>query len=321
LVNKLPLKATVSNLLNEFTLEEAIDIIFNSRVMKSCSEESETVLSGLGVRGVDASVIQIHSISGLAWVGKGLLMRGHEKLKDVIMVFLSFLTSKDNFGALRSNQDSSRDFKEYEVVPVMKSAAVAFHTLMSDSEDCLNKTFKATVRPLYKQRFFNTVIPLLLSSLQNSDAPMTRSVHYRAFAHVVSNTPLTAILSEAKNLIPVILDALPVLSEEIPDKDIVYSVLLVLSGILMDKKGKEVVIENVSRIIKCLVELVSYPHMMLIRETSIQCLIAMSELPHTAIYPMRKRVLSAISKALDDPKRVVRQESVRCQQAWSSMAS
>nr|GMC47565.1 MMS19 nucleotide excision repair protein homolog isoform X1 [Ipomoea batatas] len=31
---------------------------------------------------------------------------------------------------------------------------------------------------------------------------------------------------------------------------------------------------------------------------------------------MRKEVLQAISKALDDPKRVVRQEAVRCRHAW-----
>ena len=33
-----------------------------------------------------------------------------------------------------------------------------------------------------------------------------------------------------------------------------------------------------------------------------------------SLYPYK--VLQAISKALDDPKRAVRQEAVRCRQAW-----
>lgn len=87
-----------------------------------------------------------------------------------------------------------------------------------------------------------------------------------------------------------------------------------------------------------------YAFFQLVRETAIQCLVAVSELPHARIYPMRMQVaedyslqsmisvcafysallclccfqvLHAISKALDDPKRAVRQEAVRCRQAWS----
>ncbi|KAM7476006.1 hypothetical protein LguiB_023249 [Lonicera macranthoides] len=321
LVNKLPPKASGVNLSNDFSVEEAIDMIFNSRLMKSCSDGplmrcsgiddgSEIGFSGLRLNGLD---VQILAIVGLAWMGKGLLMRGHEKLKDVIMIFLSFFMSNGDTGA------PSKGSNEQEVLTMMKSTADAFCTLMSDSEDCLNRRFNATVRPLYKQRFFSIVMPLLLSSLANSGASMTRSMLYRAFGHVISDTPLTAILSEAKKLIPIILDGLPVLSEDILNKDIIYNVLLVLSGILMDKKGQEAVLENANIIIRRLIELISYPHMMLIRETAIQCLIAMSELPHATIYPMRTQVLLAISKSLDDPKRAVRQEGVRCRQAWSEL--
>ncbi|XP_058006222.1 uncharacterized protein LOC110638879 isoform X5 [Hevea brasiliensis] len=45
----------------------------------------------------------------------------------------------------------------------------------------------------------------------------------------------------------------------------------------------------------------------------------MSELPHTRIYPLRVQVLQALSKAFDDPKKAVRQEAVRCRQAWRQL--
>jgi len=35
------------------------------------------------------------------------------------------------------------------------------------------------------------------------------------------------------------------------------------------------------------------------------------------LYSHNFQVLQAVSKALDDPKRAVRQEAVRCRQAWS----
>lgn len=41
-------------------------------------------------------------------------------------------------------------------------------------------------------------------------------------------------------LIPMVLDSLKLLSKDVLDKDIMYSLLLVLSGILTDKNGKTV---------------------------------------------------------------------------------
>lgn len=201
-----------------------------------------------------------------------------------------------------------------------KSAADAFHVLVSDSEDCLNKTFHATVRPLYKQRFFSTVMPILLSEVKNTQSHTVRSMFYRAIGHVISNTPLAAVLTETKKLLPVLLDVISVLSEDIHNKDMIYNLLLVFSGLLMDKRGQDIAVENAHVIINCMTGLLSYPHKMLVRETAIQCLVAVSGMPHTRIYPMRIQVLRALSKVLDDPKRTVRQEAVRCHQAWSSIA-
>lgn len=110
-------------------------------------------------------------------------------------------------------------------------------------------------------------------------------------------------------------------SKDNRDKDTMYSLLLLLSGILTDKSSQEDVIENAHIIINCLTRMVSYPHMMLVRETALQCLVAMSMLPHSRIYPLRKQVLQAVSRALDDPKRSVRLQAVRCRQAWLSLAT
>ncbi|XP_059645093.1 MMS19 nucleotide excision repair protein homolog [Cornus florida] len=329
MVNKLPLKTNVMDISSDCSLEEAIDIVFNGNIWSSfdngslrrcggMGDGSEIGLCSLGPSNGKSRLLQIHAIVGLAWMGKGLLMRGHEKIKDITVTFLTCLLSNDNAG---TNQGQLKDSNEQDMLSLMKSAADAFHILMSDSEACLNRSFHAIIRPLYKQRYFSTLMPILLSSIVKSDSSIKRSMLYRAFAHVISETPPGAILCEAKKLIPIILDALSMLSEDFMNRSIIYNVLLVLSGILMEKNGQDAVIENVHNIIRCLIRLVSYPHMMLVRVTAIQCLVAMSELPHARIYPMRTQVVRALLMALDDPKRAVRQEAVRCRQAWASIAS
>ncbi|CAL5439668.1 unnamed protein product [Camellia sinensis] len=332
IVNKLPLKINTMETSDGCSLEEVLDIIFSTSVWTSdgngllrrvcgTGDGSDISLSGLRLSNVNNSLLHIHAIVGLAWMGKGLLMRGHEKVRDITMTILSCLLSDSDVGALPLKQGPSKDSTEQDVLAVMKSAADAFHILMSDSEACLNRRFHTSIRPLYKQRYFSTMMPIVLSSVAKSDSPITRSMLYRAFAHIISDAPLSAMLSEAKKLLPILLDCLSMLSEEISDRDIIYSILLVLSGILTDKNGQEAVVENAHIIISRLLGLISYPHMMLVRETAIQCLVAMSVLPHARIYPMRTQVLRTISNALGDPKRAVRQEAVRCRQAWASIAS
>lgn len=148
----------------------------------------------------------------------------------------------------------------------------------------------------------------------------TKLVLYRAFGHIISNAPVPAVITEAHRILLVMVDSIAKLSQDVKDKDLVYSILLVLSGMLMDEKGKECIVENIHIIVSVLTQLVSYPHMMVVRETALQCLVAMSSLPHSKIYRMRPQILQAAIKALDDKKRRVRQEAVRCRQTWQSFA-
>ncbi|XP_010665895.1 MMS19 nucleotide excision repair protein homolog isoform X3 [Beta vulgaris subsp. vulgaris] len=322
IVNKMPLKNNAMQDSSYFCLDDALTLILE-RSLGSCSDSFLSSNSEmfdfveLCPSAADCVPLQVHYISGLAWIGKGLLMRGHEKLKDITMIFLRCLVSSSESEALTENKGLS---EKEEVLPLLaKSAADAFHILMSDSEDCLNRTFHATARPLYKQRFFSTVMPILLSAVKKTHLHTVRSMLYRAIGHVISNTPLAAVVIETKKLLPVLLDAISLLSEDILNKDMIYNLLLVFSGLLMDKHGKDIAVENAHVVINCLTGLLSYPHKMLVRETAIQCLVAVSVMPHTRIYPMRIQVLRALSKVLDDPKRTVRQEAVRCRQAWSSI--
>ncbi|KAL1349378.1 hypothetical protein AAHE18_07G152700 [Arachis hypogaea] len=310
IINKLASKSSSAESSSDLTLEEALDIIFCTKLWFSTSDMlqrtnrtngSAMVITDLCLGGANDRLLQINAICGLSWIGKGLLMCGQEKIKDIAMIFI---------GCLKT-----------EVQPldplVMKCAADAFHVLMSDSDVCLNKKFHAIIRPLYKQRFFSSMMPVFQQLITKSHPSFSRSFLYRAMAHIISDTPLIVILNDANKLIPVLLDCMSILTEDVQDKDILYGLLLLLSGILTNKNGTEAVTENAHIIISCLTRLVDYPNKTLVRETAIQCLLAMSELPHARIYPMRTQVLQSIAKALDDKKRSVRCEAIRCRRAWS----
>ncbi|KAL2590882.1 hypothetical protein AAZV13_13G312600 [Glycine max] len=323
ILNKLVSTSNSAENSSDLTLEEALDVIFNTKISFSSTDNgrsngNEMVLTDICLGIANDRMLQINAICGLSWIGKGLLLSGHEKIKDIIMIFLECLISGTK-SASPLIKDSLENTEEHiQDLLVMKCAADAFHVLMSDSEVCLNRKFHAMIRPLYKQRFSSSVMPILQQIITKSHSSLSRSFLYRAFAHILSDTPMVAILSEAKKLIPVLLDCLSMLTEDIQDKDMLYGLLLVLSGILTEKNGQEAAIENAHIIINCLIKLVDYPHKMLVRETAIQCLVALSELPHARIYPMRTQVLRAISKCLDDSKRAVRHEAVKCRQTWAS---
>ncbi|KAL1298239.1 hypothetical protein AAHE18_18G018100 [Arachis hypogaea] len=295
----------------EFIEQFAVDIWAHAgNCMDFCApfEEKRTgangsamVITDLCLGGANDRLLQINAVCGLSWIGKGLLMCGQEKIKDIAMIFI---------GCLKTEEQPLDPL-------VMKCAADAFHVLMSDSDVCLNKKFHAIIRPLYKQRFFSSMMPVFQQLITNSHPSFSRSFLYRAMAHIISDTPLIVILNDANKLIPVLLDCMSILTEDVQDKDILYGLLLLLSGILTNKNGTEAVTENAHIIINCLTRLVDYPNKTLVRETAIQCLLAMSELPHSRIYPMRTQVLRSISKALDDKKRSVRGEAIRCRRAWS----
>ncbi|XP_074312498.1 MMS19 nucleotide excision repair protein homolog [Silene latifolia] len=322
IVNKMALKDRQIQNQSYMCLDDVLELIIRM-TLGSCRDfflqdgfkmvnQSESCLS-FG----DCFVFQTKCISRLAWIGKGLLLRGHARLKDITMIFFKFLVSSNELEAL-FDQSNWLERDKGMILSLMNSAADAFHVLLSDSEDCLNKTFHASVRPLYKQRLFTFVMPFFLSSAMTTSRE-ARSTLYRAIGHVICDTPLVAVLAERKKLLPVFVDVIAVLSEDLINKDLIYNLLLVLSGILLDKNGQETASDNAHVIINCLTKLLSYPHKMLVRETAVQCLVAMSAMSHTRIYPMRTQVLGALSKVLDDPKRSVRVEAVRCRQAWASI--
>ncbi|XP_049931512.1 MMS19 nucleotide excision repair protein homolog [Nymphaea colorata] len=334
MVNKWP-TALDTDIVGACTLEDALDFIL--KIVCDSSRWNNQSVKCVSLANIQKNITHInidggcfvdtHAVVGIAWITKGLVMRGHEKVKNMATFLLECLLSSGRVKHLTvqidngSFKDKSVESFEDKSFEASISAADAFQLISSDSEVSLNKIFHASIRPLYKQRFYASMMPLISHNIAESDFSVTRSLLYRALGHIICNAPLVAVLSESKKIVPLLLDGLSTLSEEQLNKNLIYSLLLVLSGILVDEIGKEAVLDNMASIINNLVQLVSFPHMMVVRETAIQCLIAISGLPQVQIFPYGRQVLKAIRRALDDQKRSVRQEAVRCHHAWASITS
>lgn len=189
MVNKLGLKSNGTEVHSNCTLEEALDIIFNKKLWSfndngtlrsngGMDEGSSIGLTDICRGAANSRSLQVHAVAGLAWIGKGLLMRGHEKVKDVTMIFIECLLSNRKMGSFPPEHDCLENSSE----SVIKCAADAFQTLMSDSEDCLSRKFHATIRPLYKQRFYSTMMPILQSLIIKSESSLSRYMKTPCFS-------------------------------------------------------------------------------------------------------------------------------------------
>lgn len=174
IVNKLPLEVKGNDSSRSLTLNEALDVIFPC--LTGNSRYDNTSLNGGS--GIRLNTVRLKSeaniVVGLAWIAKGLLMRGHEKVKDMTMALLSYLTLGYEAGDSNDLKNLTDGLDEGELHQLRMSAADAFHIIMSDSGECLNRMYHATIRPLYKQRFFSIIMPIFLSLVVKSDLPSSR---------------------------------------------------------------------------------------------------------------------------------------------------
>ncbi|KAH9301186.1 hypothetical protein KI387_012769, partial [Taxus chinensis] len=304
MINKCPVVANDSTS-NIFTLDEAIHFVLDEGLLRIVenntlqiqSEFAQNKTLSLAPRDIDADdsiVVQIQAVTAVAWIGKGLAMRGHDKISDVAMLLLNILRLTSNMYTSSPQNDSDKSEVERsmgEKSKVAEAAADGLRIIMEDTRTSLNKDCHAFMRPLYKQRFFTSIIPVLVLAIKEAAASPSRILLYTALGHLISEAPHVALLAESDKLLPFVLDGILVLSNDAEKKDQLQSLLLSLSGIIVDEnKGKTLAVEHVSTIISRLIGLVDYPHSMMVRETALQSLGAMVALPYARIFPMRMQV-------------------------------
>ncbi|CAM6086603.1 unnamed protein product [Calypogeia fissa] len=266
----------------------------------------------------------VRAVHALAWIGKGLAMRGHARISDIAGTLMALLESEGLKAApvldALVDQVDSRNLSS--VVALAQAAAEGIGIIVKEDATCLDRVHNATVRPLFKQRFFTSMLPPLQEAVRRAGNSSYRIWFYRAFGHLLVGIPRNAVLTEGQKVFPLVLEGLSALSSHPEDSPLLLSTLLTLSSFLTDENsGRNIAAEYVPAMVRRLTTLVHYRSSLVIRETALQCLGAIVGLPFTRVYPEKPQVMKAINAALDDHKRRVRKEAVSCRRVWSAISS
>ncbi|KAG6545229.1 hypothetical protein Mapa_013341 [Marchantia paleacea] len=273
----------------------------------------------------DAEKSAARSIYALALAGKGLAMRGHSRTSDIAGAMLRLLESLGKPVAYSGTTDSLEMKDQSDKVSesrVGRAAVESFGLVVNEYASFLSKSQNSVIRPLYKQRFFTSILSPLIEAVRLDGNQLSRIWFYRSFACLLSGTPLGAVLTEGKRVFPLILEGLSTLCTYPEDSDYVLQLLLALSSFLVDEShGRSIAGEYVQSMVNRLVPVSQYQSSMMIRESALQCLAAIVGLSFPRVFPVKSQVMKAITIALDDKKRLVRKEAVRCREVWSAITS
>ncbi|KAF9953728.1 hypothetical protein BGZ65_004497, partial [Modicella reniformis] len=187
----------------------------------------------------------------------------------------------------------------FSVPRLGKIAADGFSLVIGEQQDVLTKETFAVIRLLYKQRFFNHCIPVLVKGFENSSDEV-RHNFLVALSHVLRNVPKQVLLTE------------------LPPSSTIETFQIIT------KDAPGLMTEHLSTLIPLLLSLTNATdpaNTMKVRITALKCLEAQPKsLPFTALRPYKTRVLKELEKALDDRKRLVRREAVECRSQWFALS-
>ena len=193
-----------------------------------------------------------------------------------------------------------------------KSIARHFTTLLAP-DDILTKENHCVVSGLYKQKSFNQLVPSLVEAVRSAD-PATKPNYLIALSGILRWLPYSMLEPSLSTLIAPLLQTLDL--NEPSDHDIKASALTIFESVLMHDPN--LVSEHAASLITRLLKCTSGPgHSATVRAKSLQSLaLVPKQLKREVVVPYRRQVVKKLMACLDDPKREVRAEGVRCRTAW-----
>ncbi|KAF9960367.1 hypothetical protein BGZ72_007172 [Mortierella alpina] len=203
----------------------------------------------------------------------------------------------------------------FSVPRLGRIAADGFSLVIGEQQDVLTKENFAVLRLLYKQRFFNHCIPVLVKGFENSSDEV-RHNFLIALSHVLRNIPKQILLTELPPLLPMLVHSL-----SFPDPELKASTIETFQIITKDAPG--LMAEHLPTLTPLMISLTNAKdpaNTMKVRITALKCLGAQPKsLPFTALRPYKTQVLKELERSLDDRKRSVRREAVECRSQWFTL--
>ena len=224
-------------------------------------------------------------IATWAWLCKALVMRAHPSATTFTATLVNFLSD-----------------------PAMGMAAAAsFEVVVSDCAEALNTASHANLRIMYRQRYFLENVPSLIEGLHSAEANLKK--HFLiALSHLLGAVTHQVLLSELSRVFPVLVQSL-----SHSETSLVAPTVKIIQRLVTDVP--DFVSEHIDSLVPLLLGLCSHAKMA-VRANVLECLSCIAALPEHKVFPLASRVIKALRPVLDDHKRIVRAEAVKCCSKW-----
>jgi len=194
-----------------------------------------------------------------------------------------------------------------------------FATLLAP-DDILTKENHCLVSGLYKQKVFNQAIPHITNAIRPTDTA-TKSNYLMALSGVLRWLPYSILEPSLHSLTPPLLQSLDLNSNDFFEQEVKSSTLVIFESVLMHDPS--IVAEHTASLVTRLLNSTSgITNNARVRAKALQCLALIpKQLKREKVVPYRRQVVKKLLTVLDDPRRSVRSEAVRCRTAWLGLDS
>ncbi|KAI9838700.1 MAG: hypothetical protein M1819_005014 [Sarea resinae] len=191
--------------------------------------------------------------------------------------------------------------------------ARAFSTLLAP-DPLISRENHALLRPLHKQKLFNSCIQPLSTAFRSAPAD-TKPNYLIALAGILKYVPSEVILPELETLLPLLLQSLDLKDAGVRAATLeTVAVVVVLSSSGIEEHVKSFI----SRLLGCTSLAKENPPT--VRAPALRTLrLFPQHLRTEVLLPYKRSTMQRMLSALDDPKRAVRKEAVDCVAMWARM--
>jgi DNA repair/transcription protein MET18/MMS19 len=197
--------------------------------------------------------------------------------------------------------------------PKVGHAVAQGFSILLEPDDILSKENHCAISPLYKQKTFAIAVPEISSAFAAADAAVKKN-YLVALSGILQWLPYSAFAAEVASLTPLLLLTLELDDEHKVKAGTIDKLSAILqNGTILEERASSLI----TRLLHISSSKTDPPK---VRETALQCLtLVASSMKTETIMPYRKQVVKRLTVPIDDKRRAVRAEAVKCRTKWISV--